>query len=77
VGDAPFFDLALDLLAVAGRDGTVQRVNPACTSTLGWTSEQVLGRPYTDLFHPDDLDRARPHEVGAHETRLRCHDGSY
>lgn len=80
-----FFDFALDLLAIGGFDGSLRRVNPAWTVTLGWTAEELLARPYATLFHPDDLDHnldrisqtATGVETVSYETRLRCSDGSY
>ncbi|MEY2449471.1 MAG: hypothetical protein QOH79_2947 [Acidimicrobiaceae bacterium] len=80
-----FFDFALDLLAVGGFDGKLRRVNPAWTTALGWTPEELLASPYANLFHPDDLDAnldkigqtATGVETVSYETRLRCRDGSY
>ncbi|MEA2885341.1 MAG: two-component system, NtrC family, sensor kinase, partial [Bradyrhizobium sp.] len=80
-----FFDFALDLLAVGGFDGKLRRVNPAWTTALGWTPEELLASPYANLFHPDDLDAnldkigqtATGSETVTYETRLRCKGGSY
>lgn len=80
-----FFEFALDMFAVGGFDGTLRRVNPAWTRTLGWSNEQLVGRPLAELFHPDDreanLATLRPPEVGSaeesYETRLRAHDGTH
>lgn len=48
------FALSLDLLCVVGPNGYFLRVNPAFTTTLGWTQEEMLSRPYLEFFHPDD-----------------------
>src|SRR5206468_1949411 len=80
-----FFALALDLLAVGGFDGTLQRVNPAWTHTLGWTPDELVSLPLANLFHPEDLDTnlaeigktATGTDVVSYETRLRAADGSY
>ncbi len=48
------FALSLDLLCVVGPNGHFVRVNPAFTTTLGWTQDEMLSRPYLDFFHPDD-----------------------
>lgn len=51
---ACFFDLSADVLAVASPDGDVERVNPAWSNVLGFADEDVLGRPWLDVVHPDD-----------------------
>ena len=83
--EARFFDLALDLFAVGGFDGKLQRVNQAWTRTLGWTEDELLATPLASLFHPDDLSdnldeiakTATGRETVTYETRLRCKDGTY
>lgn len=80
-----FFEFALDMFAVSGLDGTLRRVNPAWNRVLGWTEDDLVGRAFTDLFHPDDREAdaatmALPVEGSAEEsfeTRLRARDGSY
>lgn len=54
---ACFFDLSADLLALAGLDGCLQSVNPAWTVLLGFSEEDLLGRRWIDLVHPDDRER--------------------
>ena len=53
VPEARFFLHALDLLAVGGFDGKLRRVNPAWTDALGWSEEELLARPFAELFHPE------------------------
>ncbi len=80
-----FFEMSVDLLCIAGTDGYFRRVNCAFERALGWTTPQLLGRPFLDLVHPDDRD-ATVREVGrlasgipttSFENRYRCADGTY
>lgn len=80
-----FFEVSLDLLCIAGTDGFFKRTNPAFERTLGWGQDQLLGQPFFDLVHPDDLEATR-HEIEklargiptiSFGNRFRCADGSY
>ena len=78
------FELSLDLLCIAGLDGYFKRVNPTAERTLGYSSEQLLSRPFLDFVHPDDRERtrealdvlARGNEVAHFENRYVRSDGS-
>jgi PAS domain S-box-containing protein len=51
-----FFALSNDLLSLSGTDGYFKRVNPAWEKALGYTSDELLSRPYSDFIHPDDRE---------------------
>jgi PAS domain S-box-containing protein len=78
------FDLSLDLLAVVSFEGRYLRVNPAFERTLGYSSKQMLARPFSDFVHPDDLATSREmfaaiirgQDVAEFEIRFICADGS-
>ena len=51
-----WFAMANVMLATAGLDGTFTRLNPAWETTLGWTREELMSRPYVEFIHPDDVE---------------------
>lgn len=77
--------LSTDIMLVAQIDGTINSVNPAWTSVLGWSDKALLGNNFMDLVHPDDREAtfAEMAKLGAGETtfrfenRYRAADGSY
>jgi PAS domain S-box-containing protein len=80
-----FFDLSIDLLAIANSDGYFLRLNPAWEQTLGFTAAELMAQPYLDLIHPDDRESTLAAATGVNtgemvisfENRYRCKDGSY
>ncbi|MCT7951857.1 PAS domain S-box protein [Ancylothrix sp. C2] len=80
-----FFTLSLDLLCIAGIDGYFKHLNPAWLETLGYTEAELIGKPFLDFIHPDDLQDTLK-EVAklntgllslSFENRYLCKDGSY
>jgi PAS domain S-box-containing protein len=53
-GAPEFFELSTDNLCLISVDGTFVRLNRLWTTTLGWTMEELLGRPSLDFIHPED-----------------------
>ena len=81
-----FFTLSIDMICIAGFDGYFKRLNPAWENTLGFTTAELLARPYLDLVHPEDREptiaaAATQAEQGldvfSFENRYLCKDGSY
>ena len=78
------FNLSLDMLCIADLDGGFRRVNPAFGRVLGYTAEEITGRPMLDYVHPEDLaatvDELRQLASGkpsSFENRWRGADGRY
>jgi PAS domain S-box-containing protein len=80
-----FFNLSLDLLCLAGFDGYFKRVNPVWERVLGYTTDELLARPYLDFVHPDDRNPTTTEAdrlgVGGNvlkfENRYIAKDGTY
>jgi diguanylate cyclase len=54
---ARHFNLSLDMISTAGFDGRFKSVNPAFERTLGYRPEELVGRPFLDFVHPDDVEK--------------------
>ena len=75
---------AQDFFLILNFDGVIQAVNPAATRILGWSSEEMIGRPVFDFVHPEDhalskaaLTHARSADLPIFENRYRHKDGDY
>ena len=79
------FNLSLDMMCVAGFDGYFKQVNPAYGKILGWSREDLLGKPWLEFIHPQDVQKtvragtvlAAGEVVRSLENRFQCKDGSY
>jgi PAS domain S-box-containing protein len=79
------FNYSLDLLCVAGFDGTFKQLNPAWEKTLGWTKDELLSKPYLEFVHPDEREATiqaagklvAGEMVFSFDNRYRCRDGTY
>jgi PAS domain S-box-containing protein len=80
-----FFNLSIDLLAIANFDDYFTRLNPAFERILGFTTAELMAQPFLDFVHPDDrattvvaTQQLSSGEVlVSFENRYRCQDGSY
>ncbi|HEY2137937.1 MAG TPA: PAS domain S-box protein [Xanthobacteraceae bacterium] len=79
------WNLSQDLLVVTDLSGRILNVNPAWPATLGWSSDELLGKTAEWLAHPDERERWRAESANLvagrstphFESRLLCRDGSY
>jgi PAS domain S-box-containing protein/putative nucleotidyltransferase with HDIG domain len=79
-------ELSLDLIATASFDGYFKQVNPAFTTILGYTAEELTSGPLVEFIHPDDREAtlaaiAEQAEAGRavfqFQNRYRTKDGRY
>lgn len=80
-----FFNLLPELLCITNFDGNFKYVNPAWEKTTGFTTEELLAKPYIEFIYPEDRQAlaadaqkvARGRDTTYFESRLLCKDGSY
>jgi len=80
-----FINLSLDMFCIAGFDGFFKSLNPSWQNVLGFTTEELMAKPYLEFIHPEDRQatvaeaaRLENREVTfAFENRYLCKDGSY
>ena len=77
--------LSTDIMLVARYDATIEAVNPAWTTLLGWSEDDLIGRAFLEMVHPEDVASTLA-EVGTlaeglttlrFENRYRRQDGQY
>jgi PAS domain S-box-containing protein len=79
------WSVSQDLLVVADLRGIYLSVNPAWTTTLGWSASELVGKTSQWLLHPDDREKTRAEISGLaagkktprFENRFRHKEGSY
>jgi PAS domain S-box-containing protein len=80
-----FFTSNLDLLCIANTDGYFVRLNPEWEKVLGHSLNELEGKRFLDLVHPDDLtstlntikDLENNKEIINFVNRYKCKDGLY
>ncbi|MFN6474201.1 MAG: ATP-binding protein [Nostoc sp. SerVER01] len=50
-----FFNLSTDLFCIIATDGCYYQVNPAWEKVLGWKPENLIGHPWLEFLHPEDI----------------------
>ncbi|HUP19207.1 MAG TPA: PAS domain S-box protein [Gemmatimonadota bacterium] len=80
-----FFSASIDLFCFLDFNGYFRRLNPAWETTLGFTLEELMSRPFIEFVHPDDRERTLTQNARVRtgdqamgfENRYLCKDGSY
>lgn len=80
-----FFSLSLDMLVVVSPQGLLKRINPAFAEALDYAADELVGRSFLDLVHPDDRgstelsfqDLVTGKTIEDVENRYRRKDGKY
>jgi len=56
------FNMALDMLCIAGTDGYFKVINPSFSRILGYNNGVLLENPFLEFIHPDDIEETI-HEI--------------
>jgi len=78
------FNHALDMLCIAGFDGYFKILNPSWSKVLGYTTEELMAKPWLEYVHPDDREATKNikasivngQEIYQFENRYICKDGT-
>jgi len=75
---------ASDVVFRGNNSGVFEWISPSVTVLVGWLPEQMIGQPFLEFIHPDDLATARAAqqrllqgERTTFETRIRTRDGGF
>jgi PAS domain S-box-containing protein len=82
---ARIWNVSQDMLVVTDLEGKFLSLNPAWTTTLGWSETDLVGHTYEWLVHSDDRNKSRAklarltegNRTRQFENRLRHKDGSF
>ncbi|NEW79892.1 MAG: PAS domain S-box protein [Gelidibacter sp.] len=78
-----FFNLSRDMLIISSKD-TFLKVNPATTKILGYTEQELLGKPFLSFVYAKDMDSTLQEVAKLQsgiittnfENRFVCKDGA-
>jgi len=68
------FESAPDIMAIAAPSGYFVKVNPAFSRIMGFTEEELLHTPLSELIHPEDLARSHDEYNQAMSGNKRTND---
>ncbi len=81
-----FFTLSPELMCIVGRDGRFRQANQSWETVLGFTQEELLGKPFLSLVHPEERSAVEvalaalagcPGHTASFESRCARRDGGY
>ncbi|HMC53981.1 MAG TPA: PAS domain S-box protein [Gemmatimonadaceae bacterium] len=80
-----FFEVSIDMLCMLSFNGYFKRINPAWERALGFTTAELMSRPFIEFVHPDDRERTLAQNKDVRhggralgfENRYLCKDGSF
>lgn len=80
-----FFNISTDLFSIISNEGLFIEVNKAWELTLGYSSEDLIGKPFEKFLHPDDIEKTAVEFINVVQgqeainfiNRYRASDGSY
>ena len=80
-----FFNVSMDLLCVANKAGYFVRLNRAFERVLGYTTDELMAKPFIEFVHPEDRDVTKEElaKLGLQKklfdftNRYRCKDGNF
>lgn len=80
-----FFNISTDIFSIIASDGFFIEVNAAWKSALGYSTDDLVGKPFQKFLHPDDIEKTtiefanvvQGQEAINFINRYRASDGSY
>lgn len=79
------WSVSRDLMVIVDAEGVFRAVSPSWSRILGHPVESVIGRPFAEFMHPDDVEPSNAAlaealdatELNNYENRFRAVDGGY